>query len=108
MLFVNRKSKNESKDWYKKEIYLKRNNQILINHKLNQFKMKTIGIAIMIIGLGMTIFTAITFFTREKVVDLGILEVTRNQPHYLNWSPFIGMAIMVVGGFLILQARKKQ
>jgi len=70
--------------------------------------MKTIGIAIMIIGLGMTIFTAITFFTREKVVDLGILEVTRNQPHYLNWSPFIGMAIMVVGGFLILQARKKQ
>ena len=70
--------------------------------------MKTIGIAIMIIGLAMTIFTAITFFTREKVVDLGIVEVTRNQPHYLNWSPFIGMAIMVVGGFLILQARKKQ
>lgn len=70
--------------------------------------MKIIGIAIMIIGLGMTIFNAITFFTREKVVDLGILEVSRNQPHYLNWSPFIGMAIMVIGGFLILQARKKQ
>jgi len=70
--------------------------------------MKIIGIAIMIIGLGMTIFTAITFFTREKVVDLGVLEVTRDQPHYLNWSPFIGMAIMVIGGFLILLARKKQ
>jgi uncharacterized membrane protein YidH (DUF202 family) len=70
--------------------------------------MKTMGIAIVIIGLGMTIFTAITFFTREKVADLGILEITRNQPHYLNWSPFIGMAIMVVGAFLILQARKKQ
>lgn len=69
--------------------------------------MKIIGIVIMIIGLGMTIFTAVTFFTREKVVDLGVLEVTRNEPHYLNWSPFIGMGIMVVGGFLILQARKK-
>lgn len=69
--------------------------------------MKITGIIIMLLGLGLTIFTAITFFTKEKVVDLGVIEVTRNQPHYLNWSPFIGMAIMVVGVFLILQARKK-
>jgi len=69
--------------------------------------MKTIGIAIMIIGLGMTLFTAITYFTREKVAHLGVLEVTSNQPHYLNWSPFIGMAIMVVGAFLILSTKKK-
>ena len=70
--------------------------------------MKTIGIVIMIIGLGMTIFTSISYFTREKIVDAGIFEITRNQPHILDWSPFIGMAIMVVGGFLILQARKKR
>jgi len=70
--------------------------------------MKTIGIAIMIIGLGMTIFNAITFITRQKVVDLGVMEVTRNQPHYVNWSPFIGLSIMVIGAFLILRARKKQ
>ena len=70
-------------------------------------QMKNIGIVIMILGLILTIFTAITFFTKEKVVDLGILEVTRDQPHSLNWSPFIGIAVMVVGGFMILQARKK-
>lgn len=69
--------------------------------------MKIIGIAIVIIGLGMSIFTAITFFTREKVADLGVLEITRNQPHNLNWSPFVGMAVMVLGAFIILQARKK-
>jgi uncharacterized membrane protein YidH (DUF202 family) len=69
--------------------------------------MKTTGIIIMLIGIGLTIFTAVTFFTKEKVVDLGIIEVTRNQPHYLNWSPFIGLAIMVIGAFVILQARKK-
>lgn len=70
--------------------------------------MKITGIFLMLFGLGITIFTAVTLFTKEKVVDLGIIEVTRDQPHYVNWSPFIGMAIMVVGGFLILQARKKQ
>ena len=70
--------------------------------------MKTLGIAVVIIGLGMSIFTAITFFTREKVADLGVLEITRNQTHNLNWSPFVGMAVMVLGAFIVLQARKKQ
>jgi uncharacterized membrane protein YidH (DUF202 family) len=69
--------------------------------------MKQIGIVIMILGLGLTLFTAVTFFTREKVVDLGVVEITKNQPHYLNWSPFIGMAVMVVGGFMIYLAKKK-
>jgi len=69
--------------------------------------MKIAGFLLMLIGLGLTIFTAFTYFTREKVVDLGVIEVTQNQPHYLSWSPFIGLAVMVIGGFLILQARKK-
>jgi uncharacterized membrane protein YdcZ (DUF606 family) len=69
--------------------------------------MKITGIVILLIGLVMTVFTAFTFFTREKVVDLGVVEIAHNQPHYLSWSPFIGMAIMVIGGFIILQARKK-
>lgn len=69
--------------------------------------MKQIGIVIMILGLGLTLFTAVTFFTREKVVDLGVVEITRNQPHYLDWSPFVGMAVMVVGGFMIYLAKKK-
>ncbi|MDD4972293.1 MAG: hypothetical protein PHT07_22930 [Paludibacter sp.] len=69
--------------------------------------MKITGIFLMIAGLGLTIFTAFSYFTREKVVEIGALEITRNQPHYLNWSPFIGIAVMVVGAFLVLQARKK-
>jgi len=61
----------------------------------------------MIAGLGLTVFTAFSYFTREKVVEIGALEITRNQPHYLNWSPLIGIAVMVIGAFMILQARKK-
>ena len=69
--------------------------------------MKITGIFLMIAGLGLTVFTAFSYFTREKVVEIGALEITRNQPHYLNWSPFIGIAVMVIGAFMILQARKK-
>jgi len=69
--------------------------------------MKITGIFIMIAGLGLTIFTAFSYFTREKVLEIGSVELTRSQPHYLNWSPFIGIAIMVVGAFIVLQTRKK-
>jgi NADH:ubiquinone oxidoreductase subunit 5 (subunit L)/multisubunit Na+/H+ antiporter MnhA subunit len=69
--------------------------------------MKITGIFFLIAGLALTVFTAFSYFTREKVVEIGALEITRNQPHYLNWSPFIGIAVMVIGAFMILQARKK-
>jgi divalent metal cation (Fe/Co/Zn/Cd) transporter len=69
--------------------------------------MKKAGIAILILGLVLTIFTAITFFTREKVVDIGSLKITANKPHHLSWSPLIGIAVMGVGGAIMLMAPKK-
>ncbi len=69
--------------------------------------MKKIGFAIIILGLGLTLFTAFTFFTKEKVIDLGKVEITREKPHRLNWSPLIGIAVMAVGGVLIWQASRK-
>jgi len=69
--------------------------------------MKLIGILIMIAGLGMTIYTAFSYFTREKVFQIGTVDVYRNQPHTFTWTPFVGLAIMVVGAFIVLQTRKK-
>lgn len=69
--------------------------------------MKTIGILLIIIGLGLTIFTAFTFFTKEKVVDLGTVEISRNKPHNLDWSPLIGIAVIGVGGIVLWQSNKK-
>ncbi len=69
--------------------------------------MKKAGIFILILGLALTIFTAVTFFTREKVVDLGNLKIMANSPHHLSWSPLIGIAVMVVGGAMFLMSSKK-
>ena len=69
--------------------------------------MKTTGIIILIAGLLITIFTTFTFFTKEKVVDLGKVEITRDKPHTLNWSPLIGIAVMAIGGVIIWQFNKK-
>jgi hypothetical protein len=69
--------------------------------------MKQLAIAILITGLLITIFTGFKFITKEKVVDIGGLEITRDRKHNLAWSPLIGIAVMAVGGGMYLLGHKK-
>jgi len=75
----------------------------------NQYKsiMKTTGIVIIIIGILLTIFTAFSFFTKEKVVEIGKLEITRDKPHNINWSPLIGIAVIGAGGIILWRSAKR-
>ena len=70
--------------------------------------MKQAGIIILVIGLLITIFTGFNFITKEKVVDLGELEISANKRHGISWSPFIGVAVMVAGGIVFLVGTKKR
>ena len=70
--------------------------------------MKKAGIVIFIAGLVLTIFTTFTIFTREKVVDIGEVTITKNKPHRLTWSPLIGVGVMAIGGITILLSSKKK
>lgn len=69
--------------------------------------MKKAGIVVIVIGLILTIFTAFTVFTKEKIVDIGALEITANKPHRVNWSPLIGVAVMGIGGVMFLVGNKR-
>lgn len=69
--------------------------------------MKKAGIVIIIVGALLTIFTTVTYFSREKVVDLGELEITANKRHNVNWSPLIGIAVMAVGAVIVFVPFKK-
>jgi hypothetical protein len=70
--------------------------------------MKRTGVIILIIGLLITVFTGFSFITREKVVDLGDLEITQNKDHGITWSPLIGVVVMVVGGGVYLIGTNKK
>jgi hypothetical protein len=70
--------------------------------------MKKPGIIILAIGLLITLFTSFKFFTREKVVDIGELEITANKKHNVSWSPYLGLAVMVVGGVMVAYGSKKE
>jgi uncharacterized membrane protein YidH (DUF202 family) len=68
--------------------------------------MKRLGIILIIIGLVLTLVTGFKFFTKEKVVDLGNVEVNRNEAHKVNWSPYVGIGIIVVGGIMVIVSRR--
>jgi len=70
--------------------------------------MKKLGMLIIAIGLVFTVVTGLNFVTREKVVDIGELKISRNKDHSIAWSPLLGGAVMVVGaGIFILGMKRK-
>jgi hypothetical protein len=71
-------------------------------------KPKTI-IAIILIALGIVAFAyqGITYTTREKVVDLGPIQVTTEKTKTLPLPPILG-AIALVGGIVLLVVGNKK
>ena len=68
---------------------------------------KTI-IAIILIAVGVVAFTyqGITYTTREKVVDLGPIQMTADKTKTLPLPPILG-AIALVGGIVLLVVGKR-
>jgi len=58
---------------------------------------KIIGLVIIAIGLVMTLYTGFNYVTKEKVVDIGNIEITADKDHTASWSPYIGIGVMVIG-----------
>jgi hypothetical protein len=69
--------------------------------------LKKVGIIILIIGIVMTLYTGFSFVTKEKVVEVGSIAVTKDNEHSANWSPFVGVGLTIIGAIVIVRARKK-
>lgn len=69
--------------------------------------MKGLSIALVVVGVILMVVTGVKYFTREKVVDVGKLEITKEKPHWVTWSPFVGAGLLVIGGILYFTGNKK-
>ncbi|NRS90265.1 uncharacterized membrane protein YdcZ (DUF606 family) [Flavobacterium sp. 7E] len=70
-------------------------------------KSKSIGIAIIVIGAIMVFYTGFNYVTKKKVVDIGPIEINKEENHPVQWSPVVGI-VLVVGGILLVVADKKR
>ncbi|WP_339813226.1 hypothetical protein [uncultured Imperialibacter sp.] len=69
--------------------------------------MKKVGLVLLAVGVLITIFNGVNFVTKEKVVDIGSLEISADKNHSVNWSPYVGVVLIVLGGGAYLLAGKK-
>jgi hypothetical protein len=70
--------------------------------------MRVLGIILIVIGIVMMVITGINFTSEEKVVDLGKLEINKEENHPVSWSPIIGGILLVSGIALVIVDKKKK
>lgn len=68
---------------------------------------KTIGIILVIVGAIMLVWTGFSFTKKEKVVDIGSLEITADKKEQVNWPPYVGGVILVAGIVLLIIPRRR-
>jgi len=66
---------------------------------------KTIGIVLIVLGLVGVAYGGLTYTTKEKVVDLGPIDVSRDKKHTLPVPPVVG-GLALLGGVVLLVTNK--
>ena len=68
--------------------------------------MKTLRILLIVIGGIMTVFTGFNIITQEEVVDVGPLEINKEEKTPVYWSPVTGAILLVAGVVIVATSRK--
>jgi len=67
---------------------------------------RTIGVILIALGLIGLIWGGFSYTTRDKVADIGPIDITRNKTHSVPLPPVLGV-IAFLGGVALLAAGKK-
>ena len=61
----------------------------------------------LILGAVMLIWTGFSYTKREKVVDAGPVHISADKEKTVNWPPYAGGILAVVGVVLLITPGKK-
>ena len=67
---------------------------------------KNIGFVLIIIGAIIMFYTGFNYVTTEKVIDIGPIEINKQQSHPVQWSPILGV-VLIIGGVVLIVKDKK-
>ncbi|MBC7829332.1 MAG: hypothetical protein H7122_16405 [Chitinophagaceae bacterium] len=69
--------------------------------------MRTFAIVLIVIGILMLIIPSINFTKKEKVVDIGPIEINKTEKKVLTW-PYYAGGLVTVAGIVLLLANKRK
>jgi hypothetical protein len=70
--------------------------------------MKLVGIALVILGVVGLTYGGISWTTKEKVIDVGPLQVTRDKTQSLPLPPIVGGVCLLAGVVLLVTAGRQK
>lgn len=69
--------------------------------------MKALGTILIVVGIAMMVFTGFNIITKKKVVDVGPIEINKEEKTPVYWSPIVG-GVLIIGGVIALLADRKR
>jgi uncharacterized membrane protein YidH (DUF202 family) len=70
-------------------------------------QVRTIGFITIAVGILMIAYTGFNYVTTEKIVDLGTIEIEQEKNHPVQWSPYVGIALLIGGIAMVLLSKKQ-
>ena len=55
----------------------------------------------------MIFYNGFNYITKEKVIDIGPIEINKETNHPIQWSPILGI-VLLIGGLLVVVSDRKQ
>ena len=68
---------------------------------------KTLGMLLIAVGVVGLVWGGVTYTTREKVVDIGPIDISRDKSHSIPLPPVLG-AVALIGGIVLLVSGNKK
>ena len=66
-----------------------------------------IAILLIVVGLLGVLYGGFTYTRDKKVVDIGSVQITRQEHERVPISPIIGIVVLVSGVFLLVSGRQE-
>jgi uncharacterized membrane protein YdcZ (DUF606 family) len=73
----------------------------------NPIIMRTLGIVLIVVGIIALVYTGFSFTTKEKVAEIGPIDINKKEKHTMNWSPIAGI-VLLIGGIALLMVDKRK
>jgi uncharacterized membrane protein len=69
--------------------------------------MKAFGIVLIAAGILMFVFGKISFTQKEKMVDIGPVEISKDQKKTIDWPNYAGGIAILAGVIVLFTDRRK-
>jgi uncharacterized membrane protein HdeD (DUF308 family) len=66
-----------------------------------------IGLVLVVLGIVALLVPSFTYFTTDRVADVGFFKLDISRPHTLIFNPIVGVVALVAGVLLIILGRRE-